>query len=315
MLYYKKHLPQMKSSLFLTDGGIETDLIFNDGIDLPMFASFVLLDTEQGRQQIMAYYRRYLEIAKTARSGFILESPTWRSSPDWGEKLGYSRPRLEAANRHAIALMTALRQTYESSSMPIVISGCVGPRGDGYDPGQIMTPNEARAYHSWQVGIFADTDADLVSAMTMTNVNEAIGIAQAARAADIPAVISFTVETDGRLPTGQELSEAIRQTDEATSAHPAYYMINCAHPDHFHSTLVPGAEWVRRIRGIRANASRCSHAELNEAAVLDPGNPLELGNQYAALRKIHTDLTVLGGCCGTDARHISRIAEACLRAA
>jgi S-methylmethionine-dependent homocysteine/selenocysteine methylase len=308
---YRFRLPQLGSKLFLTDGGIETDLIFNDGIELPHFASFTLLATGTGRSVLRAYYRRYAAIARSMSAGFVLESPTWRSSADWGARLGYSQAALEGANRAAIALMEELRNDFETAASPMVISGCVGPRGDGYDPGRIMSPGEARSYHATQVGIFADTAADLVTAITMTNVNEAIGIAQAARAANMPVVISFTVETDGNLPTGQGLWDAIVQTDHATGRYPAYYMINCAHPDHFDATLAQGGNLVMRLRGIRANASRCSHAELNEAPGLDSGNPEELARQYAGLRNQYPHITVLGGCCGTDHRHIHEIALAC----
>ncbi len=307
---YRFRLPQLRSRLFLTDGGIETDLIFNEGLELPHFASFTLLATEEGRARLRNYYRRYADIARACGSGFILESPTWRSSLDWAEKLGYSATALEAANRRAISLMEEVRNDYESADMPVVISGCIGPRGDGYEPGQIMGPGEARAYHAQQVSVFADTHADLVTAVTMTNVNEAVGVAQAARATNMPVVISFTVETDGTLPAGQKLAEAIEQTDHATGRYPAYYMISCAHPDHFGATLAEGGSWLLRLRGIRANASRSSHAELNESPALDIGNPQELGHQYAALRRQHPHITILGGCCGTDHRHIHEIARA-----
>jgi S-methylmethionine-dependent homocysteine/selenocysteine methylase len=213
---YRHRLPQLGSRLFLTDGGIETDLIFNEGIELPLFASFTLLGNEAGRNQLSAYYRRYISIARANGTGFVLESPTWRSSPDWGAKLGYSEARLEALNRTAISLMEQLRNEEENLAMPIVISGCVGPRGDGYDPGHIMSPGEARAYHAGQISVFADTHADLVTAITMTNVNEVIGIVQAARAVNMPVAVSFTLKTDGCLPTGQSLWEAIQQTDHAT---------------------------------------------------------------------------------------------------
>ena len=209
--------------------------------------------------------------------------------------------------------MEAVREAQETARSRMVISGCVGPRGDGYDPGALMRPEEAEAYHAWQIRIFAGTAADMVTAITMTNANEAIGITRAARAAGVPVAISFTVETDGRLPTGETLGEAIVAVDAATSAAPAYYMINCAHPMHFaHLLADEGAPWTERLRGLRANASRRSHAELDHATDLDDGDPVELGAQYADLRRRHLQLTVLGGCCGTDHRHTERICEACM---
>jgi S-methylmethionine-dependent homocysteine/selenocysteine methylase len=140
----------------------------------------------------------------------------------------------------------------------------------------------------------------------MTYVDEAIGVTRAAQDAVIPAAISFTVETDGDLPSGQALGEAIEEVDRATDSGPAYYMINCAHPTHFDSVL-DGGDWVGRIRGLRANASTCSHAELDEAEDLDDGDPQDLGARYGELRDRLPALNVVGGCCGTDHRHIGEI--------
>jgi S-methylmethionine-dependent homocysteine/selenocysteine methylase len=309
----RARLPQLDGGLFLTDGGIETDLIFNDGIELPYFAAFDLLKTEAGIEALRAYFTRYLAIARANGVGFILESPTWRASSDWGAKLGYSGPALAKANARAIELMRERKSEFASVRTPIVISGCVGPRGDGYDPGALMRRDEAQAYHAQQIGVFANSGADMVTAITMTNANEAVGLARAAQAAAMPTAIAFTLETDGRLPTGQSLAEAIGEVDEATGNAPAYYMINCAHPTHFDSVL--SGPWVGRIRGIRANASRRSHAELNEAPDLDAGDPLELGAQYRALRQRHPHINVLGGCCGTDRRHVEAMCGACKDAA
>jgi S-methylmethionine-dependent homocysteine/selenocysteine methylase len=311
---YRSHLPQLDGGLFLTDGGIETSLIFHDGLDLPHFAAFHLLRQPQGRAALRRYYEPYIAIARQEGAGFILESPTWRASADWGDKLGYSADALAAANRDSIELMDALRRAHETPRNPMVVSGCVGPRGDGYDPGLVMSPAEAQSYHAPQIGTFAAAGVDMVSAITMTNANEAIGVTRAARGAGLPVAIAFTVETDGRLPTGQDLGDAIAEVDGATGGAPAYYMINCAHPTHFDSTLSDDA-WTRRVRGIRANASKRSHQELNDAPDLDDGDPVELGGQYGALRRRFPQLNVLGGCCGTDHRHIEQIGRACRAAA
>lgn len=314
MAKYRHHLPQLNDDLFLTDAGIETTLIFHEGFDLPYFAAFHLLKDEKGRQALGKYFRRHAAIARENGTGFILESATWRASADWGDKLGYSVQELDAANRKAIDLLHELREELETGRSPMVISGCVGPRGDGYDPGKVMTPEEAEDYHGRQVRVFAEAGADLVTAITMTNTNEAIGVTRAARTADMPVVISFTVETDGRLPTGESLKEAIEAVDRATGRGPAYFMINCAHPTHFAGVL-NGEAWMQRLRGIRANASKCSHAELDEAEELDDGDPVELGQQYRDLRRRFGHINVLGGCCGTDHRHIEQICGACRQAA
>jgi S-methylmethionine-dependent homocysteine/selenocysteine methylase len=307
MSTYRNHPPQLDADVFLTDGGIETTLIFDEGLDLPDFAAFVLLDDPAGRDALVRYFDTYATIAARDRVGVVLETPTWRASPDWAARRGYSLDRLDAANRDAVELLHATRQRHETAGTPIVISGCIGPRGDGYEPGALMTAEEAAAYHSHQATTFADSGADLITAITMTYPAEAIGVAEAARAAGMPVVISFTVETDGSLPTGQSLGEAIETVDRATGSYPLYYMINCAHPTHFAHTLDTEQSWVTRIRGIRANASKMSHAELDEAETLDGGDPDELAKDYRALRDRLPQLTVLGGCCGTNHDHISAI--------
>jgi homocysteine S-methyltransferase len=309
---YRHHLPQLDGRLFLTDGGLETTLIFHEGWDLPTGEAFVLCETEPGRSALRDYFDRYLSLATEHGAGFILESPTWRANPDWGTKAGYHVDRLAELNRDAIALMRDIRGSYETDATPIVVSGCIGPRGDGYDPATLMSVEQAEFYHAWQVNIFGDSGADCVAAITMTNVNEAIGVARAAKAAGIPSVISFTVETDGRLPTGNTLAEAIEAVDRGTDESPAYYMINCAHPTHFSGALKEDASWVTRLRGLRANSSCLSHEELDNAPELDTGNPSELGDQYADLLRRLPHINVLGGCCGTDHRHVACIAKACL---
>jgi homocysteine S-methyltransferase len=241
----------------------------------------------------------------------ILESPTWRANPDWAAEIGYSLDELDAFNRKAIGLLEEIREEH-ASEHPIVISGCVGPQGDGYSPETMLTPEEAHRYHSTQIETFADTAADMVTAITMTYPEEAIGVTRAAVDNGLPVVISFTLETDGRLPTGQALGGAIQQVDDDTQAGPAYYMINCAHPTHFEDVLEPGAPWVERIRGLRTNASTKSHAELDEATELDEGDPANLGERHAALRTRLPRVNVLGGCCGTDERHVTSICTAWL---
>ena len=305
-------LPQLADTVFLTDSGLETDLIFHHGYDLPDFAAFVLLDDKAGTETLRRYYREHATIARDAGVGIVLESPTWRASPDWGERLGYSPERLAEVNRRAIALLVDLRVELLDVVRPVIVSGCIGPRGDGYRPAELMTEDEAQRYHSAQITTFAGTDADLVTAMTITSAAEAVGIARAAEESGIPVVISFTVETDGRLPGGLPLGDAVVAVDSATDGFPAYYMVNCAHPTHFAAVLDGGGDWTARLRGVRANASRRSHAELDEAEDLDDGDPQELGRQYHDLRARAPQLTVLGGCCGTDRRHVREIAAACI---
>ena len=308
-------LPQLDYRPFLTDSGLETTLIFIDGIDLPEFAAFPLLETSEGRRRLRHYFERHASISRDADSGFIAEAPTWRANPHWGRALGYDSGELDALNKRAITMLADLRDRDGRGPSDYVISGCIGPRGDGYDPSLRLAPEDAERYHAQQIASFADTQADLVSALTITHVGEAIGITRAARAAGMPVVISFTLETDGRLPSGTSLGDAILEVDQATGAGPAYYMINCAHPTHFAHVLEAGGQWLGRLRGIRANASRKSHAELDAATQLDSGDPVALGSEYASLVTAFPQLTILGGCCGTDERHVAEIARSCITSA
>jgi S-methylmethionine-dependent homocysteine/selenocysteine methylase len=312
MAKYRNHLPQLATTFFLTDGGIETTLIFHEGLDLPDFAAFDLLKNAAGSEALRNYFRTYATLARRYDVGLILESATWRANPDWAHRLGYSDRELAELNRKAIELLCAIRTEYETATSPMVISGCIGPRGDGYQPTAVMSVEEAQRYHQTQIDVFSRTGADLVTAITMNYIEEAIGITRAAKVAGMPVVISFTVETDGRLPTGHTLQEAIERVDEVTEHTPAYYMINCAHPWHFEHVLVTDEAWAERIRGVRANASTKSHAELNESAELDDGDPLEFGRQYRTLLGKLPHLSVFGGCCGTDHRHIEAICQACI---
>lgn len=309
---YRSSLPQLSGRMFLTDGGMETTLIFREGVTLPDFAAFDLLRTDEGTAMLRRYFGIYATLAQRFGTGLIVESATWRANRDWGSRLGYTSETLAQSNTRAIALLADIRQDFESDDRPVVISGCIGPRGDGYIPDLKMSDDEAESYHREQIDTLAHTAADMISAMTMNYVAEAVGIVRAARGAHMPVVISFTVETDGRLPTGQSFRSAIEEVDAATDGYPSYYAINCAHPTHFEHLFAEGGRWVDRIRAVRANASRKSHAELNESAELDVGNPEELGAHYVRLLEKLPRLTVMGGCCGTDDRHVTRIAEACV---
>lgn len=312
MSLFRDGLPQLSNGVFLTDGGLETDLIFHQGVDLPYGAAYVLLEQEAGVARLARYFDDYLAIAREFGTGFILESATWRANPDWAERIGTPLEALPDLNRRGIGMLAAIRDRYARDVAPIVISGCIGSRFDAYRPEDVMSEVEAERYHSSQIAAFRDTEADMVTALTLTSVPEAVGIARAARQAGLPAAVSFTVETDGRLPTGPTLREAVQQVDEATDGAPAYYMVNCAYPSHFEPALASGESWTKRIRGLRANSSPKSHAELDASPELDEGNPAELGTRYRKLLERFPHISVLGGCCGTDARHVRRIAEACV---
>ena len=298
-------LPQLDDDLFLTDGGMETWLVHERGFELPQFASFTLLDDPHGVDALRAYFVPYVELARANGLGLVLDAPTWRASSHWGGLLGYDAAQLADANRRAVALVENVRK--EASDVRIVIGGCVGPCDDAYAPSDQIGAEEAFAYHRPQIETFAGTAADLVNALTLTYSAEAIGIARAANTVGLPVAISFTVETDGRLPGGETLGDAIAAVDAAAPVD--YFMVNCAHPTHFAGVLADG-DWRERVWGVRANASMKSHAELDEAEELDAGDPQELASHYPGLRERLPNLRVAGGCCGTDDRHIAAICAA-----
>jgi S-methylmethionine-dependent homocysteine/selenocysteine methylase len=293
----------------LTDAGLETVLIFEDGLDLPHFAAFPLVDSDEGRAALRRYYEAFLELARDRDVPLVLSAPTWRANPDWGALLGYKGDELAAVNRRAVALIEALAP----DGVEVVVEGCVGPRGDGYSPKLVMDADEAERYHSFQLQALAQTAATQASALTLTYPEEAIGIVRAAQATELPIVIGFTVETDGRLPSGASIEEAIDAVDAATDGAAESFMINCAHPTHFAHAL-PEGEARKRIRGLRANASALNHAELDEAEELDSGDPADLAERYVALRGALPELELVGGCCGTDVRHVTAICDAWLAA-
>jgi S-methylmethionine-dependent homocysteine/selenocysteine methylase len=303
-------LPSLDSDrLFAADGGLETTMIFDEGIELPCFAAFLLLHDEAGIEALRRYYRAYIAIARRHGLGFVIDTPTWRASRDWGAQLGYSPEELAAVNRRALGLAEEIREEEQGPRTPIGVCGTIGPRGDAYEAAAEMDAEEAERYHSEQIGTFAEAGAEMVSAYTLPYSAEAVGIVRAAEAAGIPVTISFTVETDGRLPSGQPLAEAIEAVDEQTAGACRYFMVNCAHPTHFAAAVEAGGAWIDRLGGIRCNASRRSHAELDEAEELDRGDARELGALYRELKPHLPAVRVLGGCCGTGTPHIAAICE------
>ena len=302
-------LPQLDGQVVLTDGGVETTLIFIDGFELPAFASFPLVERDDGREALRRYFRAHLDVARQHGTGFLLEAPTWRANTTWGAKLGYSEAGLAEANRRAFAFAAELAAEEEFDG-PLVLGAQVGPQGDAYS----AVTDTAEWYadlHRAQLRVLAESGVELVSALTIPSVEEGIGVVRAAAEERVPVSLSFTVETDGRLPTGQALGEALDQVDAETHGAAAYFMVNCAHPTHIEQGVTEAGPWDR-VLGVRANASSKSHAELDEADELDDGDPVELAADYIALRDRLPGLTLLGGCCGTDQRHLAAIADAWL---
>lgn len=296
---------------YLTDGGFETSMLFLEGFDLPAFAACVLLEDDAARSAMDRYFDRYLAMAERAATGFVLDTNTWRSGTHWADAVGRSPAQMQELTREAVRFAMAIRERWKDRVSPILLNGVIGPAGDAYDGTLAMDAATAEAIHAPQIALLATCRVDLVSALTFGSMSEAIGFARASVKAGVPVAISYTAETDGRLPDGTPLARAVLETDAATGGAPLYYMINCAHPEHFRDVLTDEA-WCRRIRGVRANASRLSHAELDEAETLDDGDPEEFGALHAALSLQLPSLKVIGGCCGTDHRHVGCMADAML---
>ncbi len=303
--------PQTSSEPFLTDAGCETDIIFNRGTEIREFAAHTLLEDDHGRRVLGDYFREFLGLASDVNAGMVLDTPTWKAHPYWAADLGIDPLELQRANREAVVFSQSLRDEFASSGLAIAINGLVGPRGDAYAPDFLLAVDEAQSYHATQIGWLVDAGVDMVTALTFTQSDEAIGVVRAADTAGVPVVVSFTVETDGTLPTGESLGHAIEAVDNATDSAAAYFMVNCAHPDHFLG-VIDDAAWASRIEGIRCNASRQSHAELDAAEVLDDGDPVEFAAGYVALKEALPSLKVFGGCCGSDLRHVTEVAHVVL---
>jgi homocysteine S-methyltransferase len=296
-------------TLVVTDAGLETWLTFDRGIDLPAFAAYPLAATDDGRAVLTEYYGHYVAIADAAGAAVELDAPTWRANPDWAATLGHDQARLRELIVASVDVVAQVRAGW-TGGQPFLIGGVVGPRGDGYRIDAVMDADAAAGYHAFQIDVMAETPVDVVTAMTIGYAEEAIGIVRASQRAGLPVVVSFTVETDGRLPSGMSLADAIETTDGQTDGYPTHYMVNCAHPTHFAEVLNPSAPWAARIGGVRANASTASHAELDEAPELDRGDPDDLAARYLDLRSVLPSLQVVGGCCGTDHHHVGAIAQA-----
>lgn len=305
---------------FLTAGGTETYLVFQQQFPMREFCAFEVFEHEEALSELEAQYLYPLMSAVDAHGhGLLLDTLVWRAHPDYIAALGYQPADLKRLNELALTRTRAAvdvwreREQRTADDFPVLIAADIGPRGDGYRVDDAPSSEAALDYHRAQLRILAGTDTDAVCAWTMTNANEAIGIAQAAAEFDLPIIISPTVETDGRLPDGTTLSDFIHRVDDATKASPVFYTVNCAHPTHLMPTLdaakARNEDWLNRFQGFRANSSKKSHEELDNSTELDRGNPRELAAEVAAMKKSH-DLRLVGGCCGTDVEHIAEIARA-----
>lgn len=301
-------LPQTQGRFMACGGGFETWLQYVDGFTLRHFCAFELLDDARGVECLTDYHRKLVEAAVENGFGVINEGLHYRASRDWGELIGYSKEALEEINIRGIEFYKDFAREYDSPDTPMIVGGAIGPRGDAYNVGRTPDASEAEDYHSEQIETFKKAGADVVTAMTFTSVEEATGLARAAKSAEMPVVISFFVAKGGKLKTGETLEDAITAVDAATESAPAYYMINCTHPTEFTPGLTDGP-WSRRLGGFMPNAVAMETLDLCKLGHLEDGDPEELGGQMAELARRFPHINVWGGCCGTDGRHIGQIAR------
>ena len=299
-------LPQQSGKLMTTAGGFETWMQYVDGFKLRHFCAFELLNDARGLGCLRDYHRKVVEAATANGFGVINEGLHYRSSRDWGELIGFSREALLEINVRGIEFYRDFAREYAGPDTPMLVGGVVGPRGDAYNIGRLPDAAEAEDYHSEQIRIFREAGADHVTAMTFSSVDEAIGVARAAKSVGIPVVISFLLARGGRLKGGETLEEAITRVDSATDDAPAYYMINCTHPTEFEPALTAG-KWISRLGGFMPNAVAMETLDLCKLGHLEDGDPVELGAQMGALAQRFPHINVWGGCCGTDGRHIGEI--------
>lgn len=300
---------QQEGVLYLSEGGQETEIMYKFGHDLPEFAMFTLLDNPSAMAEVRGMYQRYLDVA--ARHGFavLMGGLDYRASPDWAGKLGYSASALSDAQLRAIEFLREVSRPYHSLLPEIRYVGIVGPRGDAYELNLTITAAEAEDYHSVQVDTLRKAKVDLVSAMTINSVEEAIGISRAAHAAGLPLSLSFTLDSTSRLKSGPSIREAIEEVDAQTGiARPDFYGINCSHPVEFEPALEPG-DWILRVRSLRPNAAKMDKSSLCTLGHLEEGDPCELGGEMGELARRYPHIDIWGGCCGTWEMHLDEIAQ------
>lgn len=305
---YRENLPQLNGYDVTTQGGMETWLQYVDGFELEHFCFFDLLNNPDAVSALTDYHHRIMEAVLPHGFGVLLEGLHYRASRDWGELLGYSREGLAEINTRGIEFYKNLAREYETADNPMPIGGVIGPRGDAYDTGRTPEVSDSEDYHSEQIQTLKEAGADMITAATFSFEKEAIGVAKAAKALNIPLVISFTTSDDGNLLSGGTIGEAIRAVDNATDSSPVYYMINCSHPTEF-EPILSDENWISRISGFMPNAAASEKLSLCSLGHLEDGDPEELGHQMAALAKRYPHMTVWGGCCGTDSRHLGQIAK------
>jgi len=314
-------VPTTARPLWVTDGGLEADLIHHHGVDLPGSAAFPLLGTTEGRALLTSYYSGFAQVARRTGTGLLLETPTWRANPDWVVALGGSPQDVRRINLESVVFLAGLGEMLlasgalstaaktgtsgrQSDDGAFQVRGVIGPKGNGYLPERRPTAEEFADYHSVQAAALCDGGVSWVTAYTLSTLAEAVGVVRAARAHSLKVGICFTVESDGRLPDGSPVAAAVEELWQRSA--PDGLLLNCASPSHIVRALEDDG-WGRLVTGLRVDASGPSHAELDSSEQLDEGDLQDLVRDFQRLTARLPNLEVVGGCCGSDARHIAEL--------
>jgi homocysteine S-methyltransferase len=301
--------PRLENKFYLTEGGTETEILYKWGYELPEFAMFTLLENAEANECVLGMYRRYFDVAEAYGTGILVTGHDYRASPDWARKLGYSLKGLTEMQHRTIQFLTDIRAEYEGRVSDVYVSGCIGPRGDAYGTGGGISEAESEDYHSVQLSNLVETDADMAIAQTFNNIPEAIGVVRAATAIGIPIGVCLTLTTDALLRSGPTLKEAVETIDDRTGGAAAWFGTNCSHPVEFEPAISEAGAWAERLRYIRPNATQMEKIALCKLGHLEDGDPVELGHQIGDVARRFPNADILGGCCGTDERHLGEIAK------
>lgn len=305
----KEFPPRLDGRFYLTEGGAETEIMYKWGFELPEFAMFTLLDNPEADEVIRNMYRRYFDVAAAHDTGILAMGHDYRASPDWAQKLGYSAADLTRFQHRTMQFLDDVRAEYADRVSDAYITACIGPRGDAYGTGGDISASEAEDYHAVQLGNLEGTAADMAVAATFNNIPESIGVIRAANRMGIPIGVSLTLTPEGRLRSGPTLREAVETIDEVTGGAAEWFGTNCAHPLEFEPALDDAGPWLDRLRYVRPNAAKMDKLALCELGHLEDGDPVELGEQMGEVARRFPRADILGGCCGTDERHLSEIAS------
>lgn len=273
-----------------------------------------LIYQESGRAALETIYRQYLAIGQRYQLPLLLSTPTWRAGRERIAAAGLAGRDLNGDNTRFLA---KLRDGSGDYARQVAICGLMSCRGDAYKPDEAMSADAAADFHAWQADALAAAGVDFLLAATLPALSEALGLARAQAATGLPYVISFVARREGTLLDGTPLSVAISTIDAAVTPRPLAYLVNCTHASIFRSALLNernSSPLVKqRVIGLLANTAALSPEELNERTDLVEEAPAVFGRSVAALRS-ELGMKILGGCCGTDQRHIECLARALVSA-